>query len=203
MEVQALGYVGIGASDLTDWTDFATNWLGMQMVERGNACRAFRMDDRSQRLVVDRSLADGERYFGFEVADAAALDALAARLERHGVPVRREPASLADQRCVRGLISFADPGGNRLEAFWGAAVADEPFRPGRSISGFRTGPLGMGHAVFHVKNIDDLLGVLSRRAGLRRERLYPDAVPRLFPARQSAPPHRGADRDRAGRTCIT
>ena len=82
MEVQALGYVGVGASDLTDWTDFATNWLGMQMVERGNACRAFRMDDRSQRLVVDRSLADGERYFGFEVADAAALDALAARLER-------------------------------------------------------------------------------------------------------------------------
>ena len=74
------------------------------------------------------------------------------------MPVRREPAALADQRCVRGLISFADPGGNRLEAFWGAAVADEPFRPGRSISGFRTGPLGMGHAVFHVKNIDDLLG---------------------------------------------
>jgi catechol 2,3-dioxygenase-like lactoylglutathione lyase family enzyme len=77
MEVQALGYVGIGASDLTDWTDFATNWLGMQMVERGNACRAFRMDDRKQRLVVDRSLADGERYFGFEVADRAALDGLA------------------------------------------------------------------------------------------------------------------------------
>jgi 2,3-dihydroxybiphenyl 1,2-dioxygenase len=158
MQVQGLGYVGIGASDLADWTEFATKWLGMQMVERGNACRAFRMDDRSQRLVVDRSLADGERYFGFEVAGAASLDALAARLEAAEVPVRREPAALADQRCVSGLISFADPGGNRLEAFWGAAVADEPFRPGRSISGFRTGPLGMGHAVFHVKNIDDLLG---------------------------------------------
>jgi 2,3-dihydroxybiphenyl 1,2-dioxygenase len=116
------------------------------------------MDDRKQRLVVDRSLADGERYFGFEVADASALDALAARLEAHGVAVRREPATLADQRCVRALISFADPGGNRLEAFWGAAVADEAFRPGRNISGFRTGPLGMGHAVFHVKNIDDLFG---------------------------------------------
>ena len=158
MEIQALGYVGVGATDLTDWTEFATNWLGMQMVERGNACRAFRMDDRKQRLVVDRSLADGERYFGFEVADASALDALAGRLEAHGVAVRREPAALADQRCVRAVISFADPGGNRLEAFWGAAVADEAFRPGRNISGFRTGPLGMGHAVFHVKNIDDLFG---------------------------------------------
>ena len=94
MEVQSLGYVGVGAADLSDWTDFATNWLGMQMVERGNATRAFRMDDRKQRLIVDRSLADGDRYFGWEVADAAALDALAARLEQAGVAVRREPATL-------------------------------------------------------------------------------------------------------------
>ena len=114
---------------LDDWTDFATGWLGMQAVDRGAGVRAFRMDDRRQRLVIDRSLAEGERYFGWEVADAAALDALAARLEAAGVAVRREPAALADQRFVSGLISFADPSGNRLEAFHGAQVADEPFRP--------------------------------------------------------------------------
>ena len=158
MEIQALGYVGIGASNLSDWSDFATGWVGMQMVETGNASRSFRMDDRKQRLTIDRSLADGERYFGWEVADAAALNALAARLEAAGTAVRREPQSLADQRFVRELISFADPGGNRLEAFHGAAVADTAFQPGRTHSGFRTGALGMGHAVFHVKNIDDLLG---------------------------------------------
>ena len=135
MEVQALGYVGIGASDLTDWTHFATNWLGMQMVERGNACRAFRMDDRRQRLVVDRSLADGERYFGFEVADAAALDALAARLERHAVPVRSEPAALADQRCVGELISFADP----IRAATGWRRSGGPRWPtNRSVRGVRS-----------------------------------------------------------------
>jgi catechol 2,3-dioxygenase-like lactoylglutathione lyase family enzyme len=105
MEVQSLGYVGVGAADLSEWTDFATNWLGMQMVERGNVARAFRMDDRKQRLIVDRSLAEGDRYFGWEVADAAALDALAARLDAAGVAVHREPATLADQRFVRGLIS--------------------------------------------------------------------------------------------------
>ena len=81
MEIQALGYMGVGASNLAEWSDFATNWLGMQMIERGNAVRAFRMDDRRQRLVIDRTLADGERYFGWQVADAAALDSLAARLE--------------------------------------------------------------------------------------------------------------------------
>jgi len=158
IEIQALGYVGVGAANLDDWSDFATKWLGMQMTERGNAVRAFRMDDRKQRLVVDRSLAEGQRYFGWEVADRAALGGLAARLEKAGVAVTREPKSLADQRFVGELISFADPAGNRLEAFYGAQVAEDAFRPGRSISGFRTGPLGMGHAVFHVKAIDDLMG---------------------------------------------
>jgi 2,3-dihydroxybiphenyl 1,2-dioxygenase len=158
MEIRGLGYVGVGTSDLSDWSTFATNWLGMQMIERGNTARAFRMDDRAQRLVVDRSLAEGERYFGFEVADAAALQSLAGKLEAAGIAVRHEAKSLADQRFVKELISFEDPGGNHLEAFYGAAIAEEPFRPGRSISGFRTGALGMGHVVFHVKTIDDLLG---------------------------------------------
>lgn len=157
MEIQALGYVGVGASDLTDWTDFATNWLGMQMVERGNSVRAFRMDDRQQRLVVDRAIGDNHRYFGFEVADAASLQSLATRLEAAGVAVRREPKARADQRRVADLISFADPEGNQLEAYHGAAVADSPFRPGRTISGFRTGVLGMGHVAFTVLDLEGAL----------------------------------------------
>jgi 2,3-dihydroxybiphenyl 1,2-dioxygenase len=103
--------------------------------------------------VIDRSLPEGQRYFGWEVADAAALDALAARLQSAGVTVKREPTTLADQRFVTDLISFADPSGNRLEAFHGAQLADAAFRPGRSISGFRTGPLGMGHVVLTVTSL--------------------------------------------------
>jgi 2,3-dihydroxybiphenyl 1,2-dioxygenase len=167
MEIQALGYLGIGTARLDDWSDFATGWLGMQAVDRGSGVRSFRMDDRKQRLVIDRTLAEGERYFGWEVADAASLDALAARLEVAGVAVKREPAALADQRFVRGLISFADPAGNRLEAFHGAQIADEPFRPGRSISGFRTGPLGMGHAVLMVPSIDAALPFYRDMLGFR------------------------------------
>ena len=150
MELQSLGYVGVGDTALDDWSNFATRWLGMQQVEAGRAIRAFRMDDRRQRLVIDREMPEGARYFGWEVADAAALDALAARLDDAGVAVRREPAALADQRQVHGLISFTDPAGNRLEAFHDQCAAGEPFRAGRNISGFRTGPLGMGHAVLTV-----------------------------------------------------
>jgi 2,3-dihydroxybiphenyl 1,2-dioxygenase len=167
MSIQALGYLGVGSDKLDDWTQFATNWLGMQAVDRGAGLRAFRMDDRKQRLVIDRSLADGQRYFGWEVADAAALDALAAKLEAAGVAVTREPAALADQRFVRGLISFADPCGNRLEAFYGAQVADEPFRPGRHIEGFRTGAQGMGHALLLVPDAEAALAFYRNLLGFR------------------------------------
>jgi catechol 2,3-dioxygenase-like lactoylglutathione lyase family enzyme len=144
MPVQALGYAGFGSSDLDDWRQFGTGLVGLQAVERSASLLAFRMDDRKQRIVIDRAMPDGARFFGWEVADADALDALAARLEKHQVHVTAEPRTLADARRVGGLISFRDPAGNRLEAFYGAEIDEAPFSPGRSISGFRTGPLGLG-----------------------------------------------------------
>ena len=167
MEIQALGYLGVGTGKLDDWATLATGGLGMQAVDRGGGVQAFRMDDRRQRLVIDSAMPEDTRYFGWEVADAAALDALAARLERAGVAVSREPTGLADQRFVAGLISFADPSGNRLEAFHGAAVADTPFRPGRMISGFRAGPLGMGHVLVTVQDIVASLAFYRDLLGFR------------------------------------
>jgi 2,3-dihydroxybiphenyl 1,2-dioxygenase len=165
MPLQALGYAGFGSAALDDWRQFGTGLVGLQAVERSSSLLAFRMDDRKQRIVIDRSMPEGARFFGWEVADAAALDMLAARLERAEVDVIAEPTTLADNRRVRGLISFCDPAGNRLEAFYGPEIDDTPFCPGRPISGFRTGPLGLGHAVLTVENIDavmpfyvDLLG---------------------------------------------
>jgi 2,3-dihydroxybiphenyl 1,2-dioxygenase len=157
MALQALGYVGFGSADLDGWRQFGTGLVGLQAVERSASLLAFRMDDRKQRIVIDRSMPDGGRFFGWEVADAAALDALAARLEAAGIEVTAEPQTLADNRRVRGLISFNDPAGNRLEAFHGAEIADTPFSPGRSISGFRTGPLGVGHVVLTVDHIDPMM----------------------------------------------
>src|SRR5262249_48924921 len=84
-------------------------------------------------------------------------NALAARLEKAGVAVRRETIAVADQRCAAEVISFRDPAGNRVEAFHGGQIADEPFRPARHIGGFRTGTQGMGHAVLIMPEIDAAL----------------------------------------------
>src|SRR5437879_6618953 len=157
MALLGLGYAGFGSDALDDWRQFGTGLVGLQAVERGNSLLAFRMDDRNQRIVIHRAMGEGTRFFGWEVADAAALDALAARLEAAGVAVTAEPIELADNRRVRALISFRDPAGNRLEAFYGAEIDEAPFKTGRSFSGFRTGPLGLGHVVLTVENIDAVM----------------------------------------------
>src|SRR4029450_3660526 len=91
MALLGLGYAGFGSDNLEDWRQFGTGLVGLQAVERGNSLLAFRMDDRKQRIVIDRAMGDGARFFGWEVADGAALDALAARLEAAGVHVVAEP----------------------------------------------------------------------------------------------------------------
>src|SRR6195256_5954617 len=157
MNLQALGYVGIRTRKLEDWSAYATRFLGLQLVDRTRHALAFRMDDRKQRIVVEADQGEGPAFYGWEVENAKALDDMAARLERSGVSIARGSRALADERRVKDLITFEDPIGNRLEVFHGAEIASDPFRPGRAISGFRTGPLGMGHVVLNVERIDDVL----------------------------------------------
>jgi 2,3-dihydroxybiphenyl 1,2-dioxygenase len=167
MALEALGYVGIRSNRLEDWAAYATRFLGMQLVEETRSTLTLRMDDRKQRVIVNADADGAAGFYGWEVADAAALDALGARLERAGVAVARASRVLADKRRVKDLIVFTDPIGNRLEAFHGAEIAPEPFRPGRSISGFRTGPLGMGHAVLTVARLADVLPFYRDVLGFR------------------------------------
>jgi 2,3-dihydroxybiphenyl 1,2-dioxygenase len=167
MQLAALGYVGIRTADLDQWATYATRFLGMQLVERREGRLSLRMDDRKQRVIVDTDTWEGLSFYGWEVADSGALAALAARLEQAGVNVVHGSRALADERRVRDLIVFSDPVGNRLEAFHGAESTAEPFRPWRSISGFRTGPLGMGHAVLTAERIDEVLPFYTDLLGFR------------------------------------
>src|SRR6476659_2092844 len=160
MSVSALGYVVARTKDLSDWGSFGSGTLGLQRVDRSRSSLAFRMDDRKQRIIVDAEGGEGISVFGWEVADAGALEALAARLEASGIKVDRGSRALADERRVGDLIVFADPRGNRLEAFHSAEIAAEPFSPGRAMSGFRTGPLGLGHVVFNVETSETIQRLL-------------------------------------------
>src|SRR3982074_3096997 len=103
--LQGLGYAGFGSGDLDDWRQFGTGLVGLQAVERGNSLLAFRMDDRKQRIVIDRAMQGGARFSGGGVGDAADLAPVAGRFEQAEVEVTAEPRTLADARRVAGLVS--------------------------------------------------------------------------------------------------
>src|SRR5437870_3818410 len=104
MRVEALGYVGVRAKDLGDWASYGPNLLGLQRVDKTRSTLPFRMDDRKQRIIVAADGGQGISVFGWEVANAAALDGLAARLEAAGTKVGRGARALADERLVKDLI---------------------------------------------------------------------------------------------------
>jgi 2,3-dihydroxybiphenyl 1,2-dioxygenase len=167
MSIQGLGYVGVRTNSVADWATYGRDFLGLQLVDRSRKGLAFRMDDRRQRIVIDEDGGEGVGFFGWEVLDAAGLDAVAARLEAAGVPVARGSRALAQERHVTDLIVFQDPAGNRLEVFHGPEVASEAFQPGRNISGFRTGALGMGHAVITVERLAEVMPFYQNLLGFR------------------------------------
>ena len=183
------------------WAEFGAKFLGLQLVDRSRSTLSFRMDDRRQRVVVQGDGGEGAAFFGWEVADAAALDALGARLEAAGVLVQRLPRGLAGERRVTRRAGSGSAG-NVLEAFHGAEVGSDAFQPGRAISGFRTGPLGMGHVVMNVERIDQVLPFYQDILGFR----FSDYTLRPFKAyflHLNPRHHSFADDRNRGRTACT
>jgi 2,3-dihydroxybiphenyl 1,2-dioxygenase len=167
MSICALGYLGVRSERLADWGDFAGRILGMQRLDRGGKSIAFRMDNRQQRLLVSDEAGDTLAFLGWEVENADDLDRYAARLEAAGVVVNWGSRELADRRFVGRLIVLHDPCGNRIELFHAPVLTTDPFVPGRPIQGFKTGPLGMGHVVLHVAEIERMLGFYRDLLGFR------------------------------------
>lgn len=163
--IQSLGYLGFSAKDTDEWRGYGGKMLGLQTVDKSRSTLAFRMDDRKQRLLIDADGGQGVKFFGWEVADAATLDAVAQRLEDAGVPVARGSRALADERHVKDLIVVSDPLGNRVELFHGQEITTDAFQPGRNMSGFRTGALGLGHIVMTVANVAEVADFYEKILG--------------------------------------
>ena len=154
MPVQALGYLGVDASDFDPWRRFASDVFAMQVVERGPDALALRTDERCQRVLIQRSDRDGPAFFGFETAGAAALKETAGKLEKSGFNMTRATEKELTLRGVDEMAWCRDPAGNRIELFHSQANGEGPFTAPRPHGGFRTGKMGMGHMVLHAEDVD-------------------------------------------------
>jgi 2,3-dihydroxybiphenyl 1,2-dioxygenase len=167
MPVQALGYIGVDAKDFAPWRAFGTDVLAMQVIERGADALALRMDERCQRVLVQRADRDGPAFFGFETAGPQALQETAKQVEASGIAVTRATERELILRRVEGMAWCRDPAGNRIEFFHGHAPGEGPLTLPRPHGGFRTGPMGMGHVVFHAADIDAMSAFYRDVLGLR------------------------------------
>jgi len=165
--LQSLGYIGIATTQTDMWATFAANLLGMQIADARAGGFSLRTDERAGRLFVERGERDGVSAMGWEVADGEALAQLATRLSNAGHAVTPGTWSEAERRRVADLIIAHDPAGNRLEFFHGAAAGAGAFVPGRALSGFRTGPLGLGHVVLTARSLDAVLPFYTDLLGFR------------------------------------
>jgi len=165
--IQSLGYVGVNTEHLARWRDFGSQLLGLQLASASAKTLNFRMDGQAQRIQVTENGQNGLQYIGWDVGSTAALQRLAAHLERHKIEIHTGSRSEAQHRCVAELIWLHDPTGNRLEFFHGAAQADSPFCAGRNIGGFRTGAMGLGHVVLMCERLDALLTFYTDVLGFR------------------------------------
>jgi len=180
MTIRALGYVGISTSQLDDWATYATKLLGLQVSRESKISLSLRADKWTQRLFIEADGGSSISVIGWEVEDAKSLEDLAKKLDSVNHPYARGTRALAEQRYVKDLIVLHDPGGNRLEIFWGALNTAEPFRSGRAISGFRTGPTGLGHVVMQSTKAFEVIPFYRDVLGFGVTDFYDEPVQAAF-----------------------
>lgn len=157
MPISSLSYIGVNSDKIEDWSEFSQKCLGMQQVDRAKGALSFRMDDHKQRLAITGDTGDNMAFMGWEVETKNDIEFYANKLEKNNIEVVYADKNLCDKRFVEELIFFYDPQGNRIEIVYNPMKDEEPFVPGRPISGFKTGPYGMGHIVINVKDVKSLI----------------------------------------------
>lgn len=168
MGIKALGYVIVETAQPAKWDEFLNDLVGaMRGPDAADGAAHYRIDQRPFRFRIVPGSREHFTAAGYEVADAAALDALAGAIAAAGRPVEKGSAADAAVRGVAAFVRTSDPAGNGLEFYHGDSVADTPFVSPLGVAGFVTGDMGMGHAVFSAPNFDETVTFYRDVVGFR------------------------------------
>ena len=157
MSIRSLGYLRIESTDVGAWREYALKVLGM-VEGKGlvDGALYLRMDDFPARLVIVPGEHDRLSESGWECANAAGLQQIRSARDVEGVPYKEATAAQLADRRVDEMITFADPSGNRLEVFHGAALEHR-----RVVSPyghtFVTAEQGLGHVVLSTRDDTEAL----------------------------------------------
>lgn len=180
--ITELGYMAIGVSNLNRWKEFATEILGLELVDEGEPKRCYlRMDFWHHRLIVEENGSDDLTCLGLRVAGPEEFAGMRKVLSDAGVRHQVCSRAQAEDRHVLELMTLEDPNGNPLEIFHGPHVQySKPFHPGRRMYGrFATGTAGLGHCIIRNKDLDAtyrFYRLLGMRGGIEYKVPRPDGT---------------------------
>lgn len=129
-DLHDIRYVRIGSEDLDTSVRFATETLGLELVEREAGCAYLRGDDRHHNICYTKGRESGQ-VTGWEVASMAALDRAAAEFDDAGIRVEAGTSEEREQRRVRGMLKVSDPSGNLIELVARPAASGRRWLPTR------------------------------------------------------------------------
>jgi 2,3-dihydroxyethylbenzene 1,2-dioxygenase len=172
-QVTELGYMVLGVKDLGAWKNYASQVLGLEVMDGETASRAYlRMDYWHHRFILEQDGTDDLSCLGFRVAGAEEFRMMHKQLADGGVKAEICSQGEARERHVLELMRLKDPSGNAIEIFHGPLIlADRPFHPGRRMHGrFLTGTGGLGHLILQqtvgYPKTYDFYRLLGMRGGL-------------------------------------
>ena len=169
VSVHELGYLGFDVSDLPAWERFASDVLGLEVLEApksddGKAQRLLRVDEATQQFILTEGPADDCAFAGWGVDDVAEFGR---RLDALGVEWSSGSQQELALRGVDAMVHFRDPDGNRHEVFSGQQKASRPFGSTKVASGFVTGAGGLGHAVYQAADYPAAVEFAQKVLGLK------------------------------------
>ncbi len=175
MGVKEMGYVVIETAQPEAWDHFLTQTVGVMRGPDVAGAAHYRIDDRPFRFRIEAGASERLIAAAYRVGDAGELSTLADGVAASGRPVRHGSADEAAARSVSAFFQTSDPAGNGLEFYCGDARDVVPFSSPTGVSGFVTGELGMGHAVFSALNFEETHAFYTDVIGLKNTDL-----PRFF-----------------------
>ena len=139
VNLQDIRYVRLGTRDVDAAARYATTVLGLEEAGRDAGAVYLRSDARDHTLVYFAG-DPADHTVAFEVADGDVLEAAAAEIEAHRLPVRLGTREECELRRVERFLQFRDPSGN------GVDLVVRPFHSGRRYFPARdAGVTGFSH----------------------------------------------------------
>ncbi|MCZ6840862.1 MAG: VOC family protein [Alphaproteobacteria bacterium] len=114
IEIVDIRYCRLGTADLDGAVRFATELIGLELVDRGNGAAYVRGDDRDHNICYFEG-DPADQTLGLEVRAFDDLAAAEASLQAAGVETRRGSDDEAEARRCMGFINFKDPTGNSVD----------------------------------------------------------------------------------------